>query len=273
MKKISLLVLIIILSFGISIPVYANENQGKDMTIADRIVDMANLLSNSEEDKLLMQIEEIAETYEFDAVIVTSEDWDAYDAVEEADDFFDYNGYGYGEENDGILFYVNLETRDWAISTTGYGLYAFTDYGTDLIGEKCQKHLTDGEYYKAFNTYLKMTNDFLDEAETGKIYDVDHKYVTAKDYMIRILIVLVVSLLVATIAIWFMKSKMKTAISDAYAKAYIKNGSFNLTRERDSFLYSHTVRTAIPKQSSSGGGTSSHTSSSGTSHGGSSGKF
>jgi uncharacterized protein len=152
-------------------------------------------------------------------------------------------------------------------------MVAFTDYGTDLISEACVNYLSEDAYYNAFDTYVNMTNDFLEEAKAGNIYDVDNKKVTTKDYIKRILIILVVALVISGIIIQIMKSKMKTAVSQPYAKAYVKKGSFKITRKRDSFLYSHTSKAAIPKSSSSGGGTSSHTSSSGSSHGGSHGSF
>ena len=56
-----------------------------------------------------------------------------------ADDYYDYNGYGAGADNDGILLLLSMEDRDWWISTTGYGIDAFTDYGIDVIGDEIVK--------------------------------------------------------------------------------------------------------------------------------------
>jgi len=264
MKKICFILSIIVLSLCISKTVYA---------ATDRVVDHANILTDSEENELRNDIKEIADQYSFDVVVVTVDDASESNVVAGADDYFDYNGYGYGSNGDGILFYINMGTGEWSISTKGYGLVAFTDYGTDKIGEICSPYLTDQSYYKAFEEYINLSSKFLKEAEKGKIYDVNHKYKTTSDYFKSILIVLIVSLVISAIVIGIMKSKMKTAVSQPYAKAYVKDGSFQMTRERDSFLYSHTSKTAIPKSTSSGGGTSSHTSSSGSSHGGSHGSF
>ena len=34
-----------------------------------------------------------------------------------ADDYYDYNGYGYGENDDGLLLLVSMGEREWAITT------------------------------------------------------------------------------------------------------------------------------------------------------------
>jgi uncharacterized protein len=250
------------------------EANAKELTLEDRVVDEADLLTDSQEEALLDKIEDIADEYEFDVVVYTSTDGQIYSAMEEADDIFDYNGYGYGEEDDGIIFYVNMEIRDYWFSTKGHGITAFTDYGIDILKEKCQPKLSEGEYYEAFDTYLVLVDEFLGEAENGKPYDTNNKYLTMTDIIIRIAIAVVIAMVIAGIVLLIMSRKMKTAVPQLYAKEYMKKDSFHLTRESDRFLYSNTVRTAIPKSSSgSGGGSSTHRSSSGSSHGGGGGSF
>ena len=71
-------------------------------------------------------------------------------ATEYADDAFDYDGYGLGEDKAGILFLVDMGDRNWATSTHGYAITAFTDAGLSYIEESwyptlvmvsTQKHL------------------------------------------------------------------------------------------------------------------------------------
>ena len=87
-----------------------------------------------------------------------------------ADDYYDYNGYGAGADNDGILLLLSMEDRDWWISTTGYGIDAFTDYGIDVIGDEIVPDLSNGDYYSAFTEFIDLTDDFLAEAEKGNPY-------------------------------------------------------------------------------------------------------
>ena len=49
--------------------------------------------------------------------IVTDVDPNISSAMEAADDFFDYNGYGLGDDRSGVLLYINMSTRDVWIST------------------------------------------------------------------------------------------------------------------------------------------------------------
>ncbi len=264
MKKTKLIIAAFLLSICFSMTAIAAP---------DRVIDEANLLTEEQKTDLRSSISEIADTYAFDAVVVFVNTLDGKDVVSYADDYFDYNGYGYGDNKDGILFLVSMEDRDWCISTTGYGMKAFTDYGTDLIGEKAAYYLTDGDYYDAMDTYLTLSANFLKEASKGTPYDVDHTYKDIADILIGIVIAMVISFIIALIVLSIMKSKMKTAIPKEFAKEYIKKDSFILNVTRDTFLYTNTTRILIPQSTSSGGGTSSHSGSSGSSHGGSHGKF
>ena len=129
---------------------------------ADRIQDMAGLLDESQEQMLRGQIEELARKYQFDAVIVTVDSLEGKTPEEYADDYFDYNGYGYGEDYDGILLLISMEYRDWAISTSGRGQRVFTDYGLDYISSQMVPYLSRGSYYSAFERFLSLTDDYLD---------------------------------------------------------------------------------------------------------------
>ena len=66
---------------------------------------------------------------------------------------------------------------------------------------------------------------------------------------------------------------MKTVRMKPDAADYMVNGSLQITRSNDVFLYHQVTKTAKPKDDDSGGGSSVHTSSSGETHGGSGGSF
>ena len=85
--------LIFILS--ISFMVKANVNP---------VVDDANLLSQNERNQLIENIEKFREKYSMDAVIVTSNDLKGKTPRDYADDYYDYNGYGLGNNNSGLYY-------------------------------------------------------------------------------------------------------------------------------------------------------------------------
>ncbi|MGN0307554.1 MAG: TPM domain-containing protein [Lachnospiraceae bacterium] len=255
----------------------ANANAAAASTIIldtpSRLVDMADLLSESEEKELLSQLNEISERQKLDTVVVTVNTLDGKTPMEYADDFYDYNGYGFGEENDGILLLVSMEDRDWWISTTGYGITVFTDAGIDYIAESFLPKLSDGDYATAFMTYAQLCDEFITQAKNGPSYDNGNLPKIPFDFGLNLIIAIVVGLVVAFITTSIMKGQLKSVRFKATATDYLKRDSMKITQSKDLFLYKNVSRSERPKESSSSGGSSTHTSSSGSSHGGGGGKF
>ena len=76
----------------------------------EKIYDFANLLTQIEEESLYNKVIEFINKTNYDAVIVTIDDNNKYDAANYADDFFDYNAFGIGSSRDGLLFLIELAT-------------------------------------------------------------------------------------------------------------------------------------------------------------------
>ena len=238
-----------------------------------RVVDMADLLDNSEEAALLSMLDEISIRQELDVVVVTVNTLDGKTPMDYADDFYDYNGYGFGENRDGVLLLVCMEDRDWWISTSGYGITVFTDAGIEYISEKFLPDLSDGNYADAFTTYAEHCDEFITQARTGEPYDTNNLPKEPFNVFTSLLISLAVGILVSLIVTGKMKGKLKTVRMQPAAEEYVRKGSMLVTESSDLFLYSHVDRRAKSKDNDSGGGSSTHTSSSGSSHGGGGGKF
>lgn len=238
-----------------------------------RVVDMADLLDNSEEAALLSMLDEISIRQELDVVVVTVNTLDGKTPMDYADDFYDYNGYGFGENRDGVLLLVCMEDRDWRISTSGYGITVFTDAGIEYISEKFLPDLSDGNYADAFTTYAEHCDEFITQARTGEPYDTNNLPKEPFNVFTSLLISLAVGILVSLIVTGKMKGKLKTVRMQPAAEEYVRKGSMLVTESSDLFLYSHVDRRAKSKDNDSGGGSSTHTSSSGSSHGGGGGKF
>lgn len=245
-----------------------------------RLVDENDLLTATQEEALLAKLDEISQRQGFDVVIVTSYSLGGKTSTEYADDFFDYNGYGAGKGRDGILLLVSMEERDWAISTHGFGIPAFTDAGQQYMVEQFRPQLSDGDFAGAFTTFAELSDDFITQARNREPYDVgnmpDDFKPTLGSYLKLLLFSLPGGFLIAMLVTAVAKKKLYTVRLQPTARNYVRRGSVQYTDRRDQFLYSQVSRTARPSESSSsgsGGGSSSHTSSSGSSHGGSSGKF
>lgn len=220
------------------------------------VVDDAGLLTSAE----IAQLEERSAQFYIDTgmelVIVTAESLDGKTAMAYADEYFDAN---YGEN--GILLLIAMQEREWHISTTGTAIEAFNE--VDLMGmeDGIMKYLPDGKYFKTFDR-------FLSDAE----YYWNNEEVT--DFEASLVIGLPVGLVIALITILIMRGTMNTKNAQRAAAEYQVDGSFNLRKHQDLFLYSRVTKTAKPKDTSnSSSGSSVHTSSSGRSHGGRGGKF
>ena len=243
-----------------------------------RLVDEADLFTDAQEADLLERLDELSERQRCDVIIVTVPTTNGEDAMYFAHDYFDYNGYGYGEDDDGILYLLSMDNRKQAYSTYGFGITAFTDAGQDYIFSKMKTDLGDGNYYDAFNTYLLLADEFLTAAHNGAPFDVGNMIkepVTTTAIVVHLLLILAVCILVAFIIMrTIKKASSKAPTIKTTANAYAVSGSVALTGSSEEFVTKSVSKTLIPKDSDSGGGGSStSSSSSGRSHGGSSNSF
>jgi uncharacterized protein len=243
-----------------------------DQRLRPRLVDEADVLTDSEESELLSKLDEISGRQQMDVVIATVNSLEGKTAEAYADDYFDYNGFGYGPMNSGILLLVSMEDRDWAISTSGDGITAFTDAGCDYIGEEIVFWLSDDLYEHAFLTFADNCDKFVTQARTGEPYDGDFMPEAEFEPFWTLAICLVIAFIISLIITGVMKAQLKSVRSQTRASQYVRTGSLNVTCANDFFLYRTLTRVPRPKESSSSG-SSTHRSSSGRTHGGRSGKF
>ena len=198
--------------------------------------------------------------------VVTVSDLEGKTVEEYGDDFYDYNGYGYGEDDDGLLLLIyepgDGGEREAYISTHADGAYEFYDAIREDMMLSMRDSLVAGDYAAAFNI-------FVDKAEETMKPNVSPIWL-----FVFVLVGAVVGLLITTA----MASKNKSVIAKDYADYYMRPNSLVLTNQNDVFVNSYTNRTAKVRDddSDSGGSrtrSSTHTSSSGRSHGGTSMKF
>lgn len=246
-----------------------------------RLVDDAYLLTEYEYLSLLEKLDQISEHEQFDIVIVTTDSLGGYTSDEYANDFYDYNGYGMGAGYDGILLLISMEERDWAISTHGFGVTAFTDAGQKRLVDQFIGDLGDGNYFSAFNKFADTSQNYIIQAKTEKPYDspnlpknelpsqLPERELSPYLPVITTTIGIVIAFIITSIMALQLKSvRMQTAAGN-----YIKDNSLKIIESRDVFLYANLSKTKIQKAQSSSSGSSTHRSSSGRTHGGSRGKF
>ena len=276
-----LLMLLVLCSLAIPFP--SKATQIPDERLGPRLADQEELLTTEEQEELLARLDEISERQQCDVVIVTVASTEGKTATEYADDYFDYQGYGYGEKSDGILLLVGMKERVWAISTHGsLGISAFTDAGLDYIKEDVQFQLKLDNYAKAFRTFASLCDQFLTAAHKGKPYDVGNLPIKHASPSILIFLFPIGILIMA----WKSRSKkrsLKSVVKKTGAISYKVPNSLHLWVDEDRITGSHVTKRKRSEESrdrggssgsgGSSGGSTTHTSSSGRTHGGTSGTF
>lgn len=263
MKKIkmSLILFLFLLMLG-SVPLTSLAGES-------HMVDGAGYLTEEEAITLDAELEKISDKLDTDVVIVTVNSLEGKTATAYADDYYDYNDF----RPDGILLLLSKEERDFAISTTGFGITAFTDYGLDKLMEKPLKYLGQDEYFKAFNEFTTEADYFITEAKNGNVLYADG---TEGEKPIGMMLLLALGAGIAVGLFWTRadKNALESVRYVPEASDYLIKDSLTIPVRDEKFLY-HTISKTerVKSTSSSGGGSSTHVSSSGTTHGGSSGKF
>lgn len=270
-KQIWISCMVVLLFVFSSLPVSANTGF---VNAYVRLMDTAGLLTDEEWETLNARLDEISVRQSMDVAIMTTDTMNGSSAMDYADYAYEYMQFGYGDRRDGLLLLISIDEGEWWISTCGYGITAFTDYGIEYIGEKIQPYLSDGDFATAFDTYASLCDSFITQARAGNPFDIDDKPDEPLS-VVWIPVSLLIGFIIAKIIVGTMKGKLKTVRAQKAANSYMKKDSMQITESRDLFLYHTVTRTAKASGGSSGGrgGSSTHRSASGTTHGGGGGKF
>lgn len=264
MKKIHIIPFTLILCLLMTVCVTAAGN-------VPRLVDDADILSDSEESTLLAKLDEISERQMVDVVICTVSSIGDTSVMDSADNIFESCGYGMDADRSCILLLISMEESEWHITTAGYGITAVTDAGLGYMSDQFVPYLSDGEYIRAFTVYADICDDFIDRARAGNPFDTDDLPNEPFPAVRNFIICLVIGIIAAWTITGKQKSKLITARKQDGAKTYTKNDSMRVTESKDFFLYRTVNR--VEKSDSSSGGSNTHKTGSGTTVGGGGGKF
>ena len=214
------------------------------------VEDYADVLTDDEETALLNKLEALGAANDLEIGAITVDSYEGKDPQAFADDFYDYNGYGYGENDDGLIVVFNTGegdgNRNIAISTHGKAIDLVSDYNIDLIIEMMIPDIKNGNFAGAFDSFVAECESAVDTSASP----------------LAIPLAIAIGFGLAFLIVKLQASKLKTVRQQVDAADYV--GNVMLTGEYDSFLYKDVKSVAKPKNDSS----STHTSSSGRTHGG-----
>ncbi len=250
MKKI-LIISALVLSFFLSMQTFTFASSND----LDFVVDGADVLTDEEESLLEEKIEKLIKEHKMHFVIVTVPEVGNNSVYSYADAYYHDNGYGYGEDQDGILLLISLEPdyndNNYRVYTYGEAENLFDNNALDDLDEAMLSHLKKNEFYKGFKAYLNACDKAFDYDLGGSL-----------------LIAVVIGAVISLIIVFSMKSKLKSVRPQKTASNYVRSGSFVLTRDLDLYLYRTITRTRRADTNSG-----SRSSGGGSRGGGRSGKF
>lgn len=230
---------------------------------SEKVYDFANLFEESDEDLIYNQITNFINETGLDMAIVTTNYNSKMSVMEYADDFYDYNDFS----RDGILFLIDMDTREYYVSTTGKAMFYFDDNRIDYILDNLYSDMVDGDYKSAVLGVISDAKGYYDSGVITNKYTFDSngKIVRKTPWLVLVGI----SLGVSFIAVMILRGKNKKVKISKDADKYLK-GTLTLTKKEDRFLFRNTQKIYSPISDSGGssGGFSSHSGSSGVSHGG-----
>ena len=233
------------------------------------VTDYANLFSESEESILEESIESIINEYNFDVAILTVNSTNGENIVTFAEDYFVDNDLGIGSTYNGLVYVIDMGDREFRLVTSGeIGQASFTDYGIDQLNANIAEKLSEGNYFQGMEILLSTTRQYIEAANVGNV--VDEPFFSTKSILISLGSAFLLAIIILVVKIKGMNNaKIKTLATN-----YIKPGSFNISRSRDTFLYRNITKTRRQKNKTrSGGGGSFHSGSGGRSFGGGGGHF
>ena len=271
-KKTIFFIIYLIFTMVSAFPASASADDVPKVNADIKVYDYAELLTEDQEKQLALKAKDILARHNIDIAIVTVNTTNGLSSMEYADDFYDYNPFGYGNDASGLLMLINMEEREVWISTTGNAITIFTDRNIDSLLDVVYTGLSQGDYYKAGNAFLSESERYISKWEFQQ-KPFREKYTVFHILFFSLFFGFGAGGFITFILFIFSK---KSISGKPHMSTYQDN--FELTTRRDNFLSTNTTRSAIPKNvSSSGssrsGGSTTHTSSSGRTHGGGSRKF
>ena len=262
------LLLLCLTSIALAVPRQAApppKAQTQEQTIgADRVIDEAEILTDSEEAALDTKLAAIEQSHKVRILIGTMKSTDGTPLGKIANNVVDQ----IPADNGTIVLLLSMKERDWYISTDNKMRTRITDgKGIEYLSGEFLPDLKEGKYAAAFTAFAATTDEMLTYYEKeGEPYD------PANALNLMALGIALACALILGGTIYYMLYEYESNVrSAAEADAYLNHDSFRLTRSEDDFLYTTVTRRTKEKSSSSGSNVS--TSSRDSSHGGGGGKF
>lgn len=258
MKRIYTLLMALALTLCMTVPALGAYN-------GVYVYDPDGILTETDAELLETQAAKLTDAYDCAVYLFTVADFTTYgyeDIFDFAQDYYEENLLGCGEDRDGILLTLSTETRDVSLAVYGpWAQTAFTDYGQDCLYDAFLTEFGNSDWYTGAAHYLSTCGDLLYEARNGAPVDVTVSYdgyvyddeYTETSIAKTAAMCFLPAVVIAFIVCGMMKKKMKTARKASGASAYV-TGSVDLKVCTDRYTHSTVVRKPINTNNGPKGG-------------------
>ncbi len=242
----------------------------------EKIYDFADLFTDEEERALYQEMQSFISKDQTDLVLVTINenpkykelriyDKDQADMVY-ADDFYDYNDFGYANTRDGLLILIDMDNRYVYISGSGESRFIFTDEKIPHITDSISSYLSSKSYKNGISKMIVTLDEYYHlGTKSDRGYRIDKNGKLVRDY--HFLILSFISFVCTSVVMLILYFKNKMVRKATSGRNYLNEEKTNLTKTKDQFVNVFVTRTRVHSDSSSGGG-GGHSGSSGFSHSG-----
>ena len=216
------------------------KEETKDLEVIGgfpKMSDLSGTLDAAQIHELETLLGEISTRLLVDVDVVLTDSFEGMEPQEYAESYYDDNGYGYGENNRGILLAVSLSERQWWMVITGQVRGIFGDEEKEELTGNFTSYLKEDDYYNAFLAFAEGTDSIITEALKDG-YDLDSTKSSEDSFFDPVL--LIVSLLCAFILSFVVavirKKKLTTVELSQDAQEYTKEGSLHITLEKERYI-------------------------------------
>ncbi len=248
-KRLFVLLTAICMLFSV-VPAFAAEQ---------RVFDNADLLDEYEEEDVQTWCEDMQNNFGIDLAFVTTNGLGNMTIEDFGADYFLSYDMGMGENDDGVIFVLDMDSREGKILTSGEAINIYTDFYVDEMWENMVDYLSDGEYYNAFYSLYYDMDYYAAEYEKyladPDAYLSEYEKETTRDTILMFAVIgLVLGLIVAAIGVSSMKKKCKNVRPYTDGRDYLKENGLRFTTDRDTFANTRTTMAPIPKHDDNNGG-------------------
>lgn len=128
-----------------------------------RVIDNADLLTDDQERILEEKLTAIRETTNQDIVLMTDNTSYGLDNELYEMSFYVYQGYGIGEEYDGLMCFINMDPDNREMCSTAFGTMQeyFTQKASNALDDILYDHLVEKDYFDGFMSWAEAVETLL----------------------------------------------------------------------------------------------------------------